>query len=325
MAGIGEALFKSGLVTKEHLRLALERQVVFGGRVGTNLVELGILKEDEFLKFLSGFHKVPMVDPATLMNIDAEVLASINAKTAEKYKVLPFKKDKNRLLVAMLDPKNFQAIQELSFITGFDIVPHVVSELRLLYCMERAYGLKRDLRFISILDRPDETAAKKPEDKEEMMAEHLAKVKEQFASVTDREEVAGLLLTESRRVAKRAALFIIKGHEIAGWSGKGIDVQGFKTDAAPESIFGDVIARKAYYRGPLLQVGANSEFIELIGNAPADCILIPVFIRDRITCMLYADNVRDVLDSNINYISKLTNIASLAFEIIIVRKKIQES
>lgn len=324
MAGIGEALLKSGMVTKEHLRLALERQVVFGGRVGTNLVELGILREDEFLKFLSGYHKVPLAEPSTLMNIDGEVLAAINAGTAEKYKALPFKKEKNRLHVAMLDPKNFQAVQELSFMTGFDIVPYVASELRLLYCMERAYGLKRDLRFISILDRMDEQAEKKQQGKEELIAEHLAKVKEQFAMVKDREEVAGLLLTESCKVAKRAALFIIKGPEISGWAGKGLEVKGFKSQAPAESIFGDVLARKAYYRGPLLKVPGNAEILKLLDNAPEDCIMIPVFIRDRITCLLYCDNIRNVLDSNINYVNKLTGLASLAFELIIVRKKIQE-
>ena len=66
---------------------------------------------------------------------------------AEKYKVVPFRKDRNRLHVVLLDPRSMATVDELRFITGYDIVPYVTSELRLLYALEKYYGLERDLRY----------------------------------------------------------------------------------------------------------------------------------------------------------------------------------
>ena len=56
---LGEALIKESLITKEHLKLALERQVIFGGRIGTNLVELKVIKESELVSFLSKYLRCP--------------------------------------------------------------------------------------------------------------------------------------------------------------------------------------------------------------------------------------------------------------------------
>jgi len=321
---IGEALVKAGLVTKEHLRLALERQVVFGGRIGTNIVELGILKEEELSKFLSGFLKVPAANPSELMSVDEETVAALPLKLAEKYKAVPFRKEKNRLHVAMLDPRIIQNIEELRFLTGYDIIPYIASELRLLFALERYYGIKRDLRFVSILDKEigqDESREGANEHDESL----LSKVKEAFASVKSREEVAGLLLTESRKVAKRAALFILKGQEIKGWLAKDLEVKNFTSSAALPSIFSDVIMRKTYYRGPLLKIPGNAEFIETLGGAPEDSILVPVNIRDRIICLLYADNgTKGVLDANVTYINRLSTMAAFAFELLIIKKKLME-
>ena len=149
---LGEVLVKEGLITKEHLRLALERQVIFGGRIGTNIVELGILTEDEFTRFLSRYLKIPVVESSQLAGLDEETLASISKEMAEKYKAIPFKKEKHRLHVVMLDPKNMNAVDEFRFVSGYDIIPYAASELRILYALEKYYGVKRDLRYISIFD-----------------------------------------------------------------------------------------------------------------------------------------------------------------------------
>ena len=61
---LGEAMVKDGLITRDQLRVSLERQVVFGGKTGTNIVELGILAEKDLAAFLSRFFKMPAVDPA---------------------------------------------------------------------------------------------------------------------------------------------------------------------------------------------------------------------------------------------------------------------
>src|SRR5512135_196215 len=165
---LGEALVKDSLITREQLRLALERQVIFGGRIGTNIVELGILTEKDLSAFLSRFFKLPAVDPAQLAAVDPEVIACLSRELAEKYKVVPFRKDRNRLHVASLDPRSMASADEMRFITGYDIVPYVITELRLLYALEKYYGIERDLRYISVFGKEEEKEATKEDAKEQL-------------------------------------------------------------------------------------------------------------------------------------------------------------
>jgi len=320
---LGEVLVKEGLITKEHLKLALERQVIFGGRIGTNIVELGILTEDEFTKFLSRYLKIPVAEPSQLANIDEEIISAINKELAEKYKAIPFKKEKNRLHVAMLDPKDMKAVDEFRFISGYDIIPYAASELRILYALEKYYGIKRDLRYISIFDRIEEEKHVVTADSED-----LKKVKEAFANVAEKEEIAGILIAEAQKAVKRTALFIVKGSGVSGWKAKGMAVEGVEisvSSAKGASIFSDVLMKRAYYRGPVLKTPGNEELIKILEGTPQDSLTIPINIRDRAVALLYADNGADsVLDANVNYLNTLVAMASIAFEILILRKKIMD-
>jgi len=323
---LGEVLVKERLITNEHLKLALERQVIFGGRIGTNIVELGILTEEEFTKFLSRYLKIPMVESSKLINIDEEIIAAISKELAEKYKAVPFKKEKNRLHVAILDPKDMNAIDAFRFVSGYDIIPYAASELRVLYALEKYYGIKRDLRYISIFDRLEEAGPPKSDAAAD--SEELKKIKEAFTNVQDKEDIAELLINEAQKAAKRTALFIIKGSNIFGWKAKGISVEGINIDisaAGKTSIFNEVLSKKTYHRGPVIRTPGNEELIKLLSGTPQDSLTIPINIRDRAIAILYADSGNDeVLDANLNYLNTLVAMASIAFEILILRKKIME-
>lgn len=315
---LGEALVKDSLITREQLRLALERQVIFGGRIGTNIVELGILTEKDLSAFLGRFFKHPSVDPVQLASVDPEVIACISKELAEKYKVVPFRKDRNRLHVAILDPRSMANADEMRFITGYDIIPYAITELRLLYALEKYYGIERDLRYISVFVKEEEREATDEDTKAQ-----LKKVKEEFANAKEREEIIGILLNESRRIASRAAVFILKGDALIGWKARGIEVEKFNTSVAPNSVFSDVVAKKTYYRGPLLKVPGNEPMISLLSGAPQDCLIIPINIRDKVIALLYADNGNSsVLSASLTYFDTLVTMASLGFEIVILRKKI---
>lgn len=325
---VGEALVKSGLITTEQLRLALERQVVFGGRVGTNLVELGALREEEVARFMGEMRRVPPVDRETMALVTAEAIACISAKQALKYKVVPFRKEKNRLHAAMMDPADVHGIEELRFISGYDIIPYQATELRLLHALERHYGLKRDLRFISVLERDDELSAKNKTSSEQLnktssYEQLIEKLKKDFINSGSRQEIEGLILSEASRVARRVALFTIKDHEIRGQLGRDLDIKGFRAAAEPPSLFNEVLMRKTYYRGPVLNIPGNNEIISVLGGAPADSILVPIVIRDHVVCLLYADNGnKDVLNANVSYLNRISEIASMSFELLIIKNKI---
>ena len=319
---LGEALVKASLITKEQLRLALERQVIFGGRIGTNLVELSIIKEAELVSFLSKYLKVSAVDPSRFVSLDDEVISCISREMAEKYKAVPFQKERNRLHVAFADPRSMEAIDELRFITGYDIIPYVTSELRLLYALEKYYGLERDLRYISIFGREGEQAPEKEKTGEEGKKQ-LAKIKEEFANAKERDEIIGLLLNETKKISTRAAIFILKGDMVTGWKARGINAENVAIRIEPNSVFAEVINKKNYYRGPLLKIAGNAPLIALLSGTPQDCCMIPIQLRERIIALLYVDNGNNsVMDAGLNYIHTLVTMASYSFEITILRKKI---
>ncbi len=316
---LGEALINSSIITQDQLKKALERQVMFGGRIGSNIMELGFVKEKEMLSFMSSYYRVPAVKVADLNSVDPEVIASITPEFADKYRIMPFRKDRNRLHVAMLDPRALSSVDEIRFLLGLDIVPYVITELRLLYCLEKYYNLKRDLRYISVFGGEEAQEERKPEE----AARQILKVKEQFGAVRDKEEVIGLLLSETKPIASRAAVFLVKGNTVSGWRARGIDMDQFSLPAEGQSIFTEVLSRRDYYRGPLLRVPGNAMLIERLNGTPQDCCMMPVFIRDKVIGLLYVDNGNvSVLDAGLGYIHSLVLMAAISFEILILRKKL---
>ncbi len=315
---LGESLVKEGLITPQQLTMALERQVIFGGRIGTNLIELGIIKEEDLLHFLSKYFRLPPAPLKELNSIPDDVISALNKEIVDKYKIIPFKKDKKRLHVAMLNPKDMKVIDELRFSTGFDIVPYVLTELRLLFALEKYYGIKRDLRYISISERESGV-------EEEITEESVNKVKDAFCNVKDRDEVGAIILNEAQKVASRAALFLIRNARIIGWKGKGLNVDGFELQEEEISIFSEVLKTRNYYRGPVLRIKGNESFIKILGGTPKDSLLLPVNIRDRVVLILYIDNGNDsVLNANISHLLRISGMAAVSLEILILKKRLME-
>ncbi len=155
---IGEALIKARLITEEQLKLALERQKIFSGRIDTNIVEAGFLDDEKLTRFLGQFLKLPTVTSGLINSIPIDIIFTIKKEVVEKYGILPFKKEGSRLHVAMLDPKNLKDVEDLRFMTGYDIIPYVITELRLRNALEKYYGIKKEVRFISMKDSFDSDA-----------------------------------------------------------------------------------------------------------------------------------------------------------------------
>lgn len=313
---LGEALVKAGLITRQELNLALERQVTFGGRIGTNLLELRILNEEEFTNFLSKYFKAPGVTNETIASIPEEVLHSIRREIIEKYKILPLKKELKRLHFAMLNPKDVEKIDELRFITGLDIIPHVIAELRLFYALEKYYGIKTDRSYIRYLDRYKT---------ETEVVDSIDKIKTNLIMVKDVEEVAEILLRAASTIANRVVVFSIKDRQIIPYKARGLDTEGFKMSEEEHSIFSEVIKSKNFYRGPVHDTQGNAPLIKVLSGTPQDVLIIPIATKENVVALLYIDNGNDsVLDANIVYLSKLASMASIALEILKLKEKISE-
>lgn len=149
----------AGLITQKQFDEALQSQVLFGGSIGTNLIELGYLDEDKLCQALSKQLGIPTVLAAELERIAPNVIAAVPAPLAREYYSVPFRLDGDELHVAMADPRDPVALQQLTLKTGRKIRPHVVPEVRISYLMEKFYGIRREQRYLSIAKPAQEKPA----------------------------------------------------------------------------------------------------------------------------------------------------------------------
>src|SRR5215467_6659559 len=131
---LGEILVKEGMVTPEQLGAALQAQGIYGGRLGTNLVEQGFLRLDALTVALAKRHGVPGALEKELTDIPATTIALIPARLAGKHQCIPVRLEARpgrKLHVAFRDPHTIAAIDELRFVANARIIAMVASELRI--------------------------------------------------------------------------------------------------------------------------------------------------------------------------------------------------
>lgn len=145
---LGEQLLKDGLVTAEGLEEALEAQVVHGGRLGTNLVELGLLSEVDLAKTLGKVHNSAFASGEMLPDPKAVELVSSNHADDKEY--LPMRVDATRLSLAVVNPHDFTTLDGIAFKTGKRVVPVVIPEFRMNQLLRRYCKAFRPLRAIDM-------------------------------------------------------------------------------------------------------------------------------------------------------------------------------
>lgn len=163
-ARLGDMLVKASLVSKEQLEKALRQQESAGGRIGTNLVKLGFISEDDITSFLSRQYGVPSIN-LSHFDIDPVVIKLVPSEIAQKHQIIPINRTGNVLTVAMADPSNIFAIDDIKFMTGFKVEPVVAAETSIKNSINKYYdsaGMVEDI--IKNFDDRDVEALKESED-----------------------------------------------------------------------------------------------------------------------------------------------------------------
>lgn len=142
---LGAWLLSKGKITEDQLQRALQHQQFFGGRIGTSLIKLGYIDEDTLGEYLADVSGTPYASPARLDSLTAEVLALVPARLAAQYRVIPIGVEGRRLRLAMRDPKDLIALDEIAFLTGMSIEPSVSTEYRIQQALERYYQVASTL------------------------------------------------------------------------------------------------------------------------------------------------------------------------------------
>ena len=159
---LGTLLLRNAAISLTQLEAALRAQVIYGGRLGTNLVELGFVDLDALATVLGELTQLPVATRPLLENAAPEAVSLIDGETAERLAAMPIalgRPPEATVAVAMVEPFDLAAIEELTEKVGMPVRPYVVPELRLLYSLEKAYGLPRKARFIRAGTRRAPTAA----------------------------------------------------------------------------------------------------------------------------------------------------------------------
>ncbi len=150
---IGELLLKEKCITPEQLQQALHYQKANGGKLGYNIVRLGFVKDEEITALLSKQYGVPSIN-LKQFEIDAGVIKLIPADTAQKYQIVPLSRAGSTLTIAMTDPTNVFAMDDIKFMTGYNVEPVVASETAVVDAITKYYPVKRTAAPVTVPSGP---------------------------------------------------------------------------------------------------------------------------------------------------------------------------
>src|SRR5467141_2491930 len=148
---LGEMLIKAGLLTPQKLQEALEYQKTNGGKLGLHLVKLGFVKEEDITRVLSQQYGVPAIN-LTKVEVDDTVVKLIPSEVAQKYLIMPVSRTGATLTIAMVDPTNVFAMDDIKFMTGYNVEPVVASEVAIKGAIDRYYGSIPPLELKKVMD-----------------------------------------------------------------------------------------------------------------------------------------------------------------------------
>lgn len=136
---LGELLVREKLISLQQLRKAQEDQQRSGGNLSHTLAKLGYISDAEITDFLSSQYRLPAIN-LDEYEIEAEVIRLVTREVCDKHRIIPISKTGSSLVVAMADPTNLHAIDDIKFLTGFNVEPVIASETAIAEALERYHG-----------------------------------------------------------------------------------------------------------------------------------------------------------------------------------------
>jgi len=147
---LGDMLMEAGLITSAQLNESLDVQKQEGGRIGYILTKLGFVTDDEITSFLSRQYGIPAVN-LEHFDITDDVIKRIPMEVAQRYTIIPLSRTGSTLTIAMADPTNIYALDDIKFITGLNIEPVVASEYSIRQGIEKYYGTESSIELLKVM------------------------------------------------------------------------------------------------------------------------------------------------------------------------------
>lgn len=349
-AMLGEMLLKVGALSEVQLQQVLNAQTIYGGRLGTNLVEMGLVGEEELARALYEQLGVPHVELAALNSVPREILALVPFEMVVRYRVLPVALTGKKLTLAMEDPSDFQAIEEIGFLTGLVVVPRLCSELRLSLALERYYRIKRTVRYIPVEGGFSSRRAggggngwpAAEEGRAEVQTGELnkagfpstarlavASLAESFSRAASEIEVVAALLGYLGGEFDRGAFLSVQQGMVLGVkavvAGETVDgFAGFSCPLAGGSPLGKLVQDGRLFLGALSSEGPEGRLLQVLGGAaPAPGVLVPVSLDGQVAAVICVSDQHGRLAGGVFELQRVAAMAGLTFEMIRLRKRIR--
>lgn len=324
---LGELLIQLGLATVQQVQAALGTQELFGGKLGTHLVEAKVIGTDQLANALARQMGVPPALERHFSQADPAVVDRIKPALAARYLAIPLAASRTvprRVMVAMTTPLDVMLVDELSFALGAPVEPLVASELVIAHNIKRLYGLeiplkshpgpphltestpaqeraRTNVRHFShlVTPTPAPQPPTPPATPPPAPALELDEAVRHMGAVEHREQIADILVDYMTGRFGCGLVFLLRDGTARAWRGlaPGIAQAAIETIAFPitmPSCFQISFERGAPFRGPPPLEGMPLQrkvWKYLHCGTPADVVVVPVAVASRIVCLVYAQAV----------------------------------
>ncbi len=351
---LGEVLIERGRLSEKQLQEALRSQRIFGGTLGTHLVQLGLVDEHGLADALAAMHDVPATTRDALLGAPAEVVALLSPEFAKRHRALPFQVDGEDLHLALQNPADSLAIHEAAFLTGFNVVPFVAPEVVLRDALGQFHDLPvpreiPDRRAVAAAEnaapaaepetpsvtpppppQATPTAAPAPEQPEPSDGPEgtLARLGRMLSSAATRDEVVDTVLEALASQVPSACVFAIRGEEAVLYRRSGQATHGesrLSVSLAASEIFRAVREPMPLFAGRVEGTAVDRDLLRQLGlsDAPELLVVVPVFMRSRpIVVFLGASEHSADATADPEILGRLGSLTSMALEAVLLRAKI---
>ena len=275
-----------GLVSERQLQEAIQHQVLYGGRLGTSLFELGFVTERHLTEALARAHGIvgAPFDPA---EVRGETVGLVPRALASRHKVFPYKLRGKTLFLLMVDPDDHSAVAKVGYSLGYIVKPMVVPEFRMIQLLRDFYGVDERWRYTDT----HKGKARRPPPPTEPGAAAAA-----IDAAETRDEVVESTVALCLGTFRRVVFFIVRDPWILGWTGGG---EGMDREAAAAlripllapSVFRTVVRDRTVFVGKIGPEDEDKRFLEALGKRPnTNAALFPIAVRGRVVNLVYGDN-----------------------------------
>ena len=260
--------------------------MLYGGRLGTSLYELGFITEERLSEALARAHGVPAADTH---DFEADAASLVPRKLVARFKMIPWRLRGQTLFVGMVDPSDHAAVAHIGYTLGYIVRPLVVPEFRMVQMLHDHFGIDERWRYTDTRS-PEATPMPIPRVKDPAEAAAAIDV------ATTRDEVVSAVLTLGRCYFKRVVFFIVREPWIIGWDGAGEGMDRTRAAALRipldlPSVFQGVTRDRTVFVGRLGAEETNRQFLEAIGKkAGTTAAVLPVALRGRVVNLIWGDS-----------------------------------